>query len=206
MSKRRKDDGKGAQDLMSSLRGCFDEVKAKIQETENKKKLERERRKEVKDDYNKWLEKQRPEAEKAAQTILGWVDQFLASDIWREIAFSLHGLTRSVEDDKEPVVYYVDISRTIIYKGPSPNPYYLYGNQGHQSLSLDLDGNLFVHEDVKYGKSYKLKNVEDMMRYADPIVLTKVAKTMQDNSVWAIIPERLKERLTNYVSRTQDLY
>lgn len=206
MSKKREDDGKKAKDLMGSLRGCFDETKAKIQETENKKKLERERRKKVKDDYNKWLEEQRPEAKKAAQTILGWVHQFLASDTWREIASSLRSLTRideyaKDEDNEEPIVYNVDISRNIIYKGPSPNPYYPYGNQGYQSLSLDLAGNLFVHNNVKYGKSHEIKNYAGMMKYADPVVLQKIAETIKDDTIWTIIEEELEKSLKSATKR-----
>ena len=194
MSEQRKDDGKDTKDLMGSLRGCFDEVKAKIQETENKKKLERERRKKIKDDYGKWLKEQKPEAEKAAKKILDWVSKFLISDMWREITSSLRNLT-SDEDDPEPIIYRLAISRTIIYEGPSPNPYYPYGTQGHQSFSIDLDGTLSVHHDVKYGKFYKLKSIGDMMKYVDPVVLVQIAETMQDDSVWGIIKEELKKSL-----------
>ncbi len=205
MSEQKKDDGKKAKDLMDSLRGCFDEAKAKIQEIENKKKLERQRRKKVKDDYNKWLEEQRPEAEKAAQIILEWVKDFLASKMWEEITSSLRSLKMGNEGDEELIINHLSISRTVIYDGPSPNPYHPHGKQGYQSFFIDLAGSLFVHEDVKYGKSYKLKSIEEMMRYVDLVVLVEVAKTMQDDSIWDIIKEKLAERLKKAVPKFDDL-
>lgn len=205
MSNKRKGGGTSGKDFMDSLNNCFNEVKARIRKVERKKKLETKRRKEIQDDYNKWLEKQKPEAEKAAKKILEWVNEFLASDTWREIVSSLRSLKRSDEDGKEePIINYLDISRTVIYKGPSPNPFYPYGNQGYQSLSIDLAGNLFVHNNVKYGKSYKIQNFADMMQYVDPVVLIEVTKTMQNDSIWAIIQEELKKLLKNSVSRIRD--
>ena len=201
MSNKKKGGGKSPKGFTDSLKNSFDEVKDKIKEIEEKNKLETERRKKVEEDYDKWFEKQRPEAEKAAQTILDWVNEFLASDAWREIVISFRSMNGGDEDDREPLVKHVDISRTVIYQGPSPNPYYPYGSQGHQSLSLDLAGNLFVHNNVKYGKSYKIQNFAGMMEYVDPVVLIRVAKTIQDNSIWAVIQEELKKRLKNSVSR-----
>lgn len=203
MSDERNGGGKKIEGFKNLLKSCCDEAKDQIQKVEEKKKLETERHRKIKDNYDDWIKKQRPEAEKAAQTIIEWVNQFLVSDIWRELVSSLGSLKTG--SNRELLVGYLDISRNIIYEGPSSNPYHPYGNQGYQSFLLDLSGNLLIANNVKYGKSHKLRNLADMMRYVDPVVLIKVAETIQNDSIWTIIQEEFQQRLKRCMKHGLDV-
>lgn len=200
MSKKGNDSKGKHEDFKNFFDDCLNQAKDEIKKIENKKFQETERHKKVQVIYDDWVKQQRPEAEKAVQTIIEWVNQFLVSDIWRELVSSLHGL--KIGSDGEPIIGYIYISRNIIYEGPSPNPYHPYGNQGYQSFSLDLSGNLFVHNNVKYGKSYRLRNVEDILRYSNPVVLIEAAKTIQDGSIWNVMQEELQKRLKRCIKRS----
>ena len=104
----------------------------------------------------------------------------MASDIWQQLKTECATLIKGI-----------NISENITYTGPSKNPYHPYGTQGYQSLSLDFSGDLYVHNNVKYGKTYYIKNAKKMLDGVCLPVIITVAKSIEDQSVWQIIEQEL---------------
>lgn len=164
---------------------------------EEKREQEKKRRRKIAEDYNNWLAKQEPKAKESTKIILDWVNQLLRSRAWR-------GLVSDYND----VLNRIDVSDDVTYGAPSNNPYHPYGTQGHQSLSLDFAGCLYVHNNVKYGKTYKIRNEKDMMKLVEPPIIIKIAETIEDGSIWSIIEKKIKwdgKRLARELKELEDL-
>lgn len=175
----------GLSKLRDVVGPLLEEIQEARQAREEKKKEERSRRQKVSNNYAKWLEELRPEAEKSARIIFDWVNALVKSDDWDDFCERYSGL-----------INYLDISENIIYDGPSPNPYYPYGEQGHQSLSVDLRGRLYVHNNVKYGKTYELSKPRAILENVRFPVIIKIAKTITDGTIWTIIERQTRLRFS----------
>ena len=174
--------------LKHSLKELAHEIKGEKKHRQEKQEKEKQKRAKIQENYNNWFEKLRPEAEKSAHIIFEWVNQFLKSDSLKEIVSEVGEQINSI-----------DISENIIFEGPTLSIYHPYGRQGYQSLSLSFDENLFVHNNVKYGKSHEIRNVKNMIKEVHFPVIIKIAETIKDGSIWSIIEKELKRRLKNHV-------
>lgn len=145
------------------------------------RRLHEASRKQASENCRKWYEQQREKAEIAAREILQWVERFLKSETWNKI-FKF-----------EPRIHYVDISETISYQHPVPDSLGTVRNS--QRLYLKSNGHLFVCNYVKYGKSYEVTKLKDLLHYADPPTLVEAANMIRDGRVWEIIKESIREDL-----------
>ena len=67
--------------------------------------------------------------------------------------------------------------------------------------SLSFDGDLFVHNNVKYGKSHEIRNIKSMMGQVDLPIIIKIAETINNDSIWLIIEREIKRRIKGRVSQ-----
>lgn len=168
--------------LKSSLQEFASQIRDKRKrKLEMAKKIADEDRK-VETEYNNWLNKLRPKAEKSARVIFSWIEDLLKSKELKELVVEYRDIMESIP-----------ISENIIYKDPITHE-----AEGDKSFSLDFAGNLYVHHNVKYGKSYEIKNVDDMMREVDLPVIIKMADTIKSKSIWSIMKKEIKEELKRY--------
>lgn len=121
-----------------------------------------------------WLESHKEASLKSIAAIWNWYKEFIASPSFRELADPLKAVGAKG----------LRISEIITCRVPRE-----WGERNeHQSLSIKLDPQgLFVHNHVKYGKSYSLITTDDFLRYVEPPVLTQIAETIKNDSVWDII-------------------
>lgn len=185
--------GKRISRLKKLLDKYTGEIKEKETRLEQKKEEERKRCKQVEDKHYSWVNELKPEAERSAQVILDWVEEVLKSNAWKDF---------KIKYGKQ--ISGLGISKNIVYEGPSTNPYDPYGAQGNQSLRLDFSGNLYVNNNVKYGKSHKIRNKKELLKYTDFPVIIKIAETIKDESVWVVIEARLKKEKERRVADLDD--
>ena len=54
-----------------------------------------------------------------------------------------------------------------------------------QFLSLDIsEKKLFIHNSVKYGKSYQINGVGDLLEHVYPSILIAIAETITSETIW----------------------
>ena len=185
------------EERLAKLKNLLDrktgQIKKIKREQEKKRAEKRKRQIKVENDYINWVEELRPEAEKSAHIILEWVEEILGSETWKKM-----------KSDYIGTVSGINISENIVYEGPRNNYYHSYGTDGNQSLSLDFSGRIFVHNNVKYGKSYEIRNKKEMMQQVDFPVIIKIAETIKDGSIWGIIETELERRIEEGIEIERD--
>lgn len=169
--------GKNLSNLKSSLKEFAGQIKVKRErELEIAQKKADERIK-TETKYDNWLKKLRPKAEKSARVIFSWIGDLLKSEEWKEFMVEYQDIIKSIS-----------ISEDITYKDEITHQF-----EGNKSFDLSFDGDLWVHHNVKYGKSYEIRDVEDMMQKVDFPVIIKMADTIKNQSIWLIIARENKE-------------
>lgn len=139
--------------------------------TERKEKTSRQQAKEV---HAAWLEKHRPKVTKAARTVWRWCGQFIASREFKEFqgVFRRSAKTMRISDIKEC---------------SAPAWEFLGNWSWKQLLSIDISGNLYVHNCVKYGKSFPINKEGDLLIYVNWMILIQIAQTITDETIWDIV-------------------
>lgn len=127
--------------------------------------------------YQDWLKKHEVKALKAVQIIWNWYEEFISSPIFKEMA--------NVMGEKGEVQISKIISCVVPERGSLE-----YKREEKQMLAVDKSGNLFVHNCVKYGKSYEVCHREDMHEYVEIPVLIEIAGTITDETIWDIVDFR----------------
>lgn len=125
-------------------------------------------------DYQEWLKKHLPKARKAAHIIWRWYRNFVDSPIGKE--------TMQVLKNRGEIRVSTIVTRTILSKE------YL-GNKitEKQMLVIDTSGDLYVHNCVKYGKSYRIHTEEELLTHVALPILIEIGKTIDDETIWDII-------------------
>jgi hypothetical protein len=132
--------------------------------------------------YETWLVDGRRKAKEPATIIIDWAAQFTASESWTEIL------------NLDPPIDEVSISSRITYTHP-PSRFPGEEEQDTEYFFLNRDGEVFVHQCIKYGKSYPAYTVELMLEHAAPPVIVLTADAIKDDKVLSIIAADIKQTL-----------
>lgn len=141
-------------------------------------KLELEK-KEIAKKCAAWSNKYKVIGCSSAIVIWDWCKEFISSAEFRQLAETLKKL-----DPKSRII----ISRIHTCETPA----YVLGLSGRdvidkQMLSISIAGELYVHNCVKYGKSYPIPKSTELIRYMRVPILIAVAETINDGSIWDIV-------------------
>jgi len=124
---------------------------------------------------NKWYKKHEAKAKKSAGIIWKWYKKFIISPMFQEIVNSINEVHLSR----------LSISRGITCQVPSG-----WGGEWEVTQFFTIDirtRELFAHKVVKYGKSNKIDNVEDLLEYVEPPILIAVAEKITNNTIWDVV-------------------
>lgn len=133
-----------------------------------------------------WYKKYEAQSKEAAALIWKWFAEFIKSPSFRDIA----------KNAKKMRSFQLLLSERIDCQVPQVWGGVFHGERQRLGLTLiKLDtphaqvskNKLVVHNCVKYGRSYQLNNVEDLLKYVYPPVLIEIAETIKDGKIWDII-------------------
>lgn len=133
------------------------------------------RHKKLQEHRNKWYKKHEAKAKKSANIIWEWYKEFITSTMFQEIVSSMN----------ETHLSRLRISRGIRCQVPSER-----GGEWEtiQFFTIDIrKRELFVHKMVKYGKSYEINNINDLLEHVEPPILIAFAETITNDTIWDII-------------------
>lgn len=132
-------------------------------------------REQAKKRYDTWIQLHQKKAEQAAHVIWNWYSEFIDSLVFKQIT---HTLKKTGKNE-------VLISKKIVCSMPSKNS--SHDDTRKQLLAIDCSGKLFVHNCVKYGKSYLLHDQDDLLEKVALPILMIIADTIRDETIWEII-------------------
>jgi hypothetical protein len=124
--------------------------------------------------YTAWVEKNQSKAIRAARIIWKWHSQFTASPAFKEFQSALGKSHRTVYLSK-------------IHSCSLPNPRSEYRNEERQLLAVAMSGRLYVHNCVKYGKSYDILEEKQLLMLVAWPILVEIAKTITNKTIGDII-------------------
>lgn len=157
------------------------------QRVQERQQTRRKKESNAREVYRKWKGQKKRQQERGARQILRWVQQFLLSNTYKEI-LALRGRRRNHPGD----LYSLTISSIVTYERPTS----WGGTQTwSQRLLLGMNGQLYVREVVKYGRSTPIRTVEEVLQYVDPPVILQTAQEMESGDVWKLIQEGLAAEL-----------
>ncbi len=121
-----------------------------------------------------WYEGYRIKSQESANIIWYWYKEFVDSSSFQEIIESL----------KKTKAESLWLSETIECTVPNscfPDRDWLE----KQVLTINIsDRKLFVHNIVKYGKSYEIKGVSDLLEHVEPPILIEIAQRITKSTIW----------------------
>lgn len=163
--------------LQQKTEQFLDKEKKDRESREKEQQKENENRRIAEQEYLAWYEKRRIQFENSAKIIWDWYREFVASENFREI----------VESTKNTRARILKISDIVGCSMPSR---WRAGQteREKQILSIGIaNAKLSVHDCVKYGRSYQINGVPDLLKYVKPPILINVAGTITDDIIWNII-------------------
>lgn len=156
-------------------------VQQRIQEQEKERETQKEAARKEKENkekaeqiYKNWLKKHGAKACASTHVIWNWYKEFISSRIFKEIADAM--------GENGEICISKIISCSIPWKD-----LLIYRRKEEQMLVVDNSRNLFVHNCVKYGKSYKICGREDLLKHVELPVLIEIAETITDETIWDIV-------------------
>ncbi len=162
---------------LEKLRTKFDEKNAeknKILKAENEaQRTVEEEIKEKKLYFDSYLHEKKPQSQEAAKLILEWVNEFITSDVFKHIATPGKHI-RISNVSSSPIWWY---TKTI------PKIQYFY---------LNCKGNLYVHNDERYGKSHLIETIDDALAHAGINLLSDTADSIRDDYIVVIITNHIE--------------
>lgn len=188
-------------DFANVLQSLLEQEQERLQKMLDKKERREQAIRDAQKRYLKWRKDQRSECEKAAKIILDWVRDFVSSERFEQLAKlrRLKERTRdkwnvscSISPDEDLNII---ISRIIRYKHPSyrgiPE---IETDTSTWILLINMQSKkLVVLNAVKYGKSYEVETVDELLQYTDPPVVLEVARTIKEGEIEDIILEILQQ-------------
>lgn len=166
---------------LEKIRQCIREYELRKEKErrsiEEKNHQQEEKKRQAVQKYDLWFKRFGDKARKAADVIWDWYKKFLTTQ-------SFHELTVALGEHEGEIC----ISRIISCEEPHKD--FLGDIIYRQQLTLDLAGNLFVHNCTKYGKAHLLRQKEDLLRFVVTTVLIGVADTIDDGTIWDLIEVR----------------
>lgn len=173
---------------MSETGAGTDKMKKLIEEATRRKEANEQRikddrlkleleKKEIAKKYAAWSNKYKVIGHSSATVIWDWYKEFSSSERFRQLVEALEKINPQSK---------IFVSRIHTCKTPA----YVFGFSGDhdvsdkQRLSINIAGELYVHNLVKYGKSCPILQSAELLRYVRVQILIAVAKTIADGSIW----------------------
>ncbi|MBI2635414.1 MAG: hypothetical protein HYW79_02610 [Parcubacteria group bacterium] len=171
MSKR----DEGLKALAKQINECAKKEKIARRQRECEEREKETNKRKAEEIFNNWLKSYEVKAREATHIIWGWYREFIATSIFQKFVRALH------DSDKSRI----RISKIVECLKPSRHS--LHHFKEIQLLTVNMDQSLFVHNCIKYGKSYEIRGIEDLLVYVEWPILIEIAATITDETIWEII-------------------
>ena len=166
----------GIDKLNKAIEEKLQERKEKLKAQEILYNQKKQKEHEVIEKFNQKIAKHHDEAMESARVIWKWFTEFDPASNQLYKIYGAYNFLRISEDiNGEELLYGGVISETPM----------CFGIKGSQ---------LYIHHCVKYGRSNLIQNENDLVTYVPYRVLSKVAQTIKNESIWDIIIENIEKK------------